>query len=55
VTIYRVTHHCFAINFEEIVSLFVLNVFFCGYLVFSEGPKWRNMDILAFLCPNLGV
>jgi hypothetical protein len=27
VTIYRVTPHCFAINFEEIPSCFVLNVF----------------------------
>jgi hypothetical protein len=42
--------HCFAINFEEIPSCFVLNVF-CGYFELSNGPNW---DVI-WIIPIFGV
>jgi hypothetical protein len=50
VFIYRVTPHCFAINFEEIPSWFVLNVFVWLLCI----TKWSDLEVI-FLIPIFGV
>ncbi len=49
-TIHGLTPYCLAINFEEILSCFVLNVF-CGYFALSNGPNREIIDII----PIFGV
>jgi hypothetical protein len=58
VTIYRLNPHCFAINFEEIPSSFVLNVFLWLLCII----KWsklvgylHNTNIWGHFCQNLGI
>jgi hypothetical protein len=50
VSIYRVTPHCFAINFEEIPSCFVLDVFLWLLCII----KWSDLGVI-FLIPIFGV
>jgi hypothetical protein len=45
VSLYCVTTCCLAINFEEILSCFVLNVL-CSYFVLSKGPNWEVICII---------
>jgi len=47
---YRVTHHCYAINLEGIPSCFVL-MYICGYSALSNGP---NREV-RWIIPILGV
>ena len=57
-TIHRLTPYCLAINFEEIHSCFVLNVF-CGYFALSNVPNWEIIDIIPIVGvifgQNLGI
>ena len=50
VSMYRVTPHCYAINFEGIPSYFVL-MYICGYSALSNGP---NREV-RWIIPILGV
>ncbi len=45
VSLYNITTWCLAINFEEILSCFVLNVF-CIYFVLPKGPNWEVICII---------
>ncbi len=58
VTIYRVIRYCLAINIEELLPCFVLNVF-CAYFVHSNRPNWEFIDIIlifgVILGQNLGI
>jgi hypothetical protein len=50
--LYRVTPHCLALDVEEILSWFVLNVF-CGYFVLSNGSNWEVICIIPIFWSKL--
>ena len=54
VPIYRVTPHCFAIHFKEIVSRFVLNLTFLIFGIFERSEIAKNKYFDVFW-PKIGV